>query len=760
MLAAAFFIAAGRETLFRIDAVSDIVTFIISGDTEWGTAPIRGREDDERLCETGGIKPPIGTAVEARRLEDGISIALTAPSDRQPIIVRCSVDDNRPVSFVELWFAQPKVPSVNDRRLLTGKIFLEGLKALKEVDSPMAAVDVTGQSLRVGGEVEPNSPVTRAPLLRSGVLSSETASWPINSSSIVVDRTLQPGEIVSFAQAALNTQKDANPVSSTSPVFTGILLIEDNRLRLIARTEAGRALVTSPNARSGKPAIVAPTMFARLQAQAEWGVFLLIGGLMLSILSALRALVMEEEKMFGWVGKPRGESQTGGSAAAAITLVCMGLAYPRPTLAQAVDNHPVFRIEVQGRGFGQGFAVRNPRGKPECLIVTAAHVAKPGDDIKLVGEQPNSGGGQAVPIESTAKFIDTIAPELVVLEPDPTAKIGPCSPMPQLTRSDALFETDGFGRLTYAEATGERRTIKVVVDGDPRSPNRLLATGLTTSQISPGISGSPLSINGKILAVANAVNNGVAELIRLDTATINPRYLAAAQVAAPRWSPAFDFSTLSSEYKDVATTARNTNREAVRVSTVARENEQRATKAAQAARDGLVGYGSVVLVETDRVFEGKIDADNVPNGWGVLRFTDGQHIGDEVRGLFRRDGTKFNLSGAGVLTYADTSRHGNKNRMEIGMSPNANGPGMAYFEDGSIVWGRWVNGENNFVQTYKSGLDKTGFEVALKQSKFDGPGIHWTVAGEPLCICVWKDGVVVKDETKKFVSARQQAGSD
>lgn len=762
------FLIQARETLFRIDAVSDAVSFVTTSDLEWGSAPLRALEGAKPLCEQAGVKVPAATSVRAVRSENGVSVALTATLEH-PVIVKCGNNDDRPVTFVELWFAAPSFPSTMNNKPVTSRQLFDGLRALKSDDPPRAAIPVAGNLLRVGGQGDPDSPLTDVTLLRSGTLSSETLSLPLRSSSVIVDRPLQTGDIVSFDQPLEDPAgKNSKQKPGFSPPFTGILLVEDNHLRIVARTQAKVALVTSPNALEGKAAIVAPTFLARLQAQAEWGVIILIGGLLLGIFGALRALVLEEERMFEWASPPRlalpeppasparpqrRKRTRAAKGAAAILLVgSLSLACGRRASAQAIVDHPEFRIQVQGGGFGQGFAILNPRGTPKCLIVTAAHVVRPGDEVTLIGEQPNLATGQASAIRAKARYLDEIAPGIAVLEPNPLAVLGNCAPMPRPARADEAYETDAFGRLTYAADNGERLTVKVVVDGNPGLSRRLIVSAFTRQQISEGMSGSPFSFNGKILALANAVTGGTAELIRLDTADIKPAYIAAAPTTAVQWTPPFDVGRLPKEFADISIAARKLSAEAAIVGAASAANAERGEDAARSARAGISGFGTGRLVEKDRIFEGKIDADGVPSGWGVLRYTDGARVGDEMKGFFRRDGTNFALSGVGVATYADLSKNNGQKMWQVSWNPGANGPGVLFFADGSISWSRWQNGNNNAIETYQRGDDKSGFEVATKEGKMNGPGVRWSTTGQPLCICWWKDGQVVKDETAKFLA--------
>ena len=749
-LATALLMVKDSKTLFRVDAEADQIDFVTTTPLAWGRGPIQAREGEEPLCAEASLDVPPGAPIQVRRARDGTSVSVSSSSGA-PVIITCSPEDIRQADFVQYWFAVPRLPLKGSKKPLASHEFLESVDTLMQLPSSPAAIPVSGELLRIGGSTDPASLLTDAPLLRRGTLSSETFSWPLSSSSVIVNRALHEGEIVSFDYPMMrrtNRSRVAPVTERKSPPFTGLLLVSGNEARIIARTQSVAAYVTEPNASQGKPVIVAPTLLVRLQAQAEWAIFLLIGGLALNILAALRSIVTEDSAMFAWTKAKRA---TGGLAYLAVGVSTLAFFSSSDADAQSID-HPVFQISSNS-GVGQGFAILNPKGVPHCLVVTVAHVAQPGDDIILTGEEGNPANAQPQRITTSAQYLDVLAPGLVILEPSKNAQLGDCPPMPMPVDADQLLDSDDLGRLTYAEESGERRTIRVVQDGNPTTSRPLSITSIGGPQISPGLSGSPFSMRGNILALANEVINGIALLTRIDRSTLNARYVAAPPKPVGAWLPSFGIDRLPTRYQKVAEAARELVNDANNVAKVAKSNAQQADEAVVRARASAQGYGIASLKEKDRIFEGQISANGTPEGFGVLRMTDGPNIGDESKGYFRRDDAHFSLSGAAVQTYTNPKIHSNQVKMEIAFSPGWNGPGILTFANGDIWWSSWDQGNLNGVATIRRASDQSVFEVTVRDGNWNGPGIRWSKNGQPLCVCIWKDGKVVENETDKVITA-------
>jgi hypothetical protein len=231
-----------------------------------------------------------------------------------------------------------------------------------------------------------------------------------------------------------------------------------------------------------------------------------------------------------------------------VVVAALGLvaATTASAFSQPLTDFPVFHLEVAGalQESGEGFAILNPSGRPHCLIVTVTHVAEPGVQVTVDGVRIDANSSRPAPIHTTAAYGGKLADGLIVLVPADNADLGDCAPISRAKNATTLLSSDQFGRLTYAERSGDLDTIKVVVNGDPRSPARLQVNSFGGRPIEPGLSGSPYSMNGQLLGVANSVDHGQTELIRLDTADLDPRYIASLPPpapAAPRWQP-FDRS--------------------------------------------------------------------------------------------------------------------------------------------------------------------------------------------------------------------------
>jgi hypothetical protein len=81
-----------------------------------------------------------------------------------------------------------------------------------------------------------------------------------------------------------------------------LLLIDADNVRIVGDARSKAAYVTPPGSLRGAPRIVAPTVLARLEAQSEWGVMVVLGILLLNLLTALEQRLIEdkEEELFEW----------------------------------------------------------------------------------------------------------------------------------------------------------------------------------------------------------------------------------------------------------------------------------------------------------------------------------------------------------------------------------------------------------------------------------------------------------------------------
>jgi len=434
-----------------------------------------------------------------------------------------------------------------------------------------------------------------------------------------------------------------------------------------------------------------------------------------------------------------------------MALALVGLSVS-PASSQQLTDFPVFHLEAHGSD-GQGFAILNPRGTPHCLIVTVSHVAQPGEPVEVDGLRINADSLQPSPTHTTATYLDKLADGLIILLPTEDANLGDCAPLARLKNAEELLSSDRLGRLTYAERSGDLDTIKAFVDGDPRSAARLQISSVGGHPIEPGLSGSPYTIGGQLLGVATSVDHGGAELIRLDTAELNPRYIASPPPpppAAPQWQP-FDRSRLPKEYRDVSQAAYEIRQNAEAVVTAAESTAALVDEAVAAAKLGAAGYGSGNLTNTDRAYLGQVNTASDAAGYGEMRFLSGADIGDILKSYLISDGAHSYFTGAGKIIWGNPTAHNNRT-IEWGVFNHSakmlwyfDGPTKVEFQDGSFEYFiATEEAEKTFVSTYIRTSDGNIFENTKDADGFDdGPGVRWSADGQPLCICVWKHGNVV-----------------
>lgn len=745
------------ETLYRVDAVTDAFNFRANEDLFWGQTEIRFREGEAAPCKRAKLVVPSGSAVEAHRSEAGTSVTAAAPEKGAKITIKCVGGEDVSADSATIVFprADLEVKHVVD---------FSGLaRALTPRPPVTAAARISGTALRIGGTPDDDSPMSSIEMIRSGSLITESSSWP-RSTSVTSERPLAPGEIVSF-----ENQSERGQSIPTPRAFTGLLLVTDDGLRIIARTKSTAAYITNVDAPTAKPAVVAPSLLAQLQAQPEWGVFLLIGSLLLWIVTAFRGLLEEAEERI--MLAPPTEvlrqpdepslSKNETLSRAILPAIMIGalstfLNWSGAASAQPISDHPVFRIEGPS-GVGQGFAIQNPAGFPKCLLVTSDHVVKRGDSVTLIGQQPNSTSIKLAPMRVSAQYLDELAPGLIVLEPSKGGDLGNCGPLQPSQRMDELYETDAGGRITYVDNSGESQTIRFYIEGNPRSSDRLKIKVISQTMVEPSISGGPLSVNGRLLAVAEEVIGGVAYITRIDTARLNDRYIATLSVPKVLRQP-FDLTGFPEKYRDVALRAREIATQASRIQQLSQETARSASDAAMRADNALPGYGAGHISNKDRVYAGQVNAEGVIDGLGVLKIISGDFVGDQYAGRFKSeknpDGTwKSQLTGPAVQEFFNPKINNDRKKMEGTFSGHSfDGYGVITYADGSILWSYWKDGVAN-IGTFQRYSDKSGWENTWKDNLMNGPGIRWTREGQVLCICEWKNGVVIRDDTEHIMSS-------
>jgi len=202
---------------------------------------------------------------------------------------------------------------------ISERSLIDSIDSTVDARRPQLIIRTTGRDLRIGDGPDPNSPLSSSAILRNGTLSSETDSWPLKSSVISTEYTLHPGDIISFdppsgpvsPRAATTRPSSGAPATTTveeppqqigGAVFSGLLLIDADSTRIVGDTRSRAAYVTPPGSLRGAPRIVAPTLLARVEAQSEWGVVVVLGILLLNLLAAFEKRLLEdkEEELFEW----------------------------------------------------------------------------------------------------------------------------------------------------------------------------------------------------------------------------------------------------------------------------------------------------------------------------------------------------------------------------------------------------------------------------------------------------------------------------
>lgn len=133
--------------------------------------------------------------------------------------------------------------------------------------------------LTVGGDLAEGTPSLA--MLREGTITVEAPSMPFRNGSVRTETQLYPGDIVQMFNS-----RDA----SRQAIAHGLLLAgADGLIEVVAHAEAREAHVIHVGQGEATSASVAPTFWAKLQAQSEWTLLILLGALILNILGALRS---------------------------------------------------------------------------------------------------------------------------------------------------------------------------------------------------------------------------------------------------------------------------------------------------------------------------------------------------------------------------------------------------------------------------------------------------------------------------------------
>jgi hypothetical protein len=322
------FLLSGRSSIFRFDIASDEINFTTNANQVWGGAEVETRSGYPPICKkVYQLDIPEGVDVSVRRYETYSAVDLKGDKGDHVIKLRCKGGKNISSAFVSLPISRGEASSTASAKPLSEGGFLGGIDTLIDARRAQLTIPITGRNLRIGDGPDPNSPLSSSAILRSGTLSSETISFPKNSAIISTDYALHPGDIISFdppsspashpAATSRPTSGDLSSAKLGAPSkqnggaeFSGLLLIDADSTRIVGDTRSRAAYVTPPGSLRGAPRIVAPTLLARLEAQSEWGIYVVLGILLLNILAAFEKHLIEdkEEELFEWAKRRKPEN--------------------------------------------------------------------------------------------------------------------------------------------------------------------------------------------------------------------------------------------------------------------------------------------------------------------------------------------------------------------------------------------------------------------------------------------------------------------
>lgn len=120
-------------------------------------------------------------------------------------------------------------------------------------------------------------------LLRSGTLIIEAPSFPFKTGAVIEETVLRLGDRLRLFQ-----ERGAN----NQAISHGVVRMSNNAFHVVAHATAAEARILHPGQVESKPVNIAPTLWAKLESQAEWIIFILLGALILNILAALREYIM------------------------------------------------------------------------------------------------------------------------------------------------------------------------------------------------------------------------------------------------------------------------------------------------------------------------------------------------------------------------------------------------------------------------------------------------------------------------------------
>lgn len=391
---------------------------------------------------------------------------------------------------------------------------------------------------------------------------------------------------------------------------------------------------------------------------------------------------------------------------------------------------------------GQGVLFKNPDATPNCLVLTSFHVARAGDDIRLLGTRRASDKPTRFEAKAGVKevFADS---QLLVLRPD--TDLVDCPPL-RVGDINAALRSDGIARTRrFNEATGETIFSRIVLES--ATSDKFSAASIGARRVEPGFSGGLITQDGRPLGIVQKVDDrGLVVASRLDYSRVFIDKYASIPELPPR--SAWDATSLPPEYQAVFKGAIAIRRDAEAAQRIARLNALEANDAQLRARAGSPNHAE--LEDSNGVYRGQIDARGRPIGAGIRTISKGITAGNQLAGRWKETAPNTSsLLGYGVLTFERNAANASEHQNFEGEVSGAEyaGAGVLTKFNGDLWYSRWNRGNlNEFVQLFRAS-DGALFTARAKDGAVDGPGVLWTKDGQILAVGIWKNGNLVEDRT-------------
>jgi hypothetical protein len=413
---------------------------------------------------------------------------------------------------------------------------------------------------------------------------------------------------------------------------------------------------------------------------------------------------------------------------------------------QTFLDYPAYAVSASGRQ-GHGFAIRNPDGKPNCVIVTSDHVAKPGDQIRLIGL--NSSAQIPMRFELGARYLEGFPQaQLSVLVPD---KDLPSCKEFRVGDAQAVGQRDGVvGRTPFVSpTTGVASWARLVYEG-PLDACSMQVGAIGSTGVETGFSGGLVSFEDQLLGVVQKASQRVVQVSRFDCAPAFLKRYALAPASAPA-RPAWDISSLPKEYRDVFDAATKQQVRSDLARRVARESTRLAEEAEMRAKGGVASHGRAA--DDFGAYMGQLNTQQQIAGYGVRRVLMGNLQGDVLLGWWKFDPAKSlsEVVGPGTWRRERNAYNGNAHALFEGELKGAemSGAGVLTFQSGEMSYSDWSTAQAP-IYSWRSS-DGTVFTGAVKDGRWSGPGMLWESDGRLRTVGVWKDGALVEDKTRQFL---------